>query len=449
MRHGRKTIDKIIHTLCRNGFEAYLAGGAVRDMLLGLEPSDTDVVTDAQTEDIRRIFRGRKVVAAGKSFKVNFIDGIEVATYRNNASSEKPVSKNRKSETVSLQTDLRRRDLTINSMALCPYSGDLTDPFGGLNDLKNKVIRFTENPEARIKEDPCRIVRACRFLAKINGVFDPDSLGAMRHYKHLVKAQVAPERIRLEIIKSLEYAKPSNFFIALQSIGVLADILPALNRCVGLDGGPYHNETVFTHCMMVGDALSPQRIRLRLTGFLHDIGKAETIQTHNGRVRFIGHEKASDRLMDDLKALKFTISELTYIQALINLHMRRIKTDSTPKAVRRFLAACQKRQIDHTDHLRLAIADRKGNLAKPDYTQTQLKAICKRVRTELSGVQPGAFGLADLALTGRDVMRILKISPGPVIGQTLQKLLAAVIDNPWQNTPEHLTALILNEPNHE
>jgi tRNA nucleotidyltransferase/poly(A) polymerase len=427
-------IDKIIHTLCRNKFEAYFAGGAVRDMLLGIEPSDVDVVTDAQTQDIRRIFRGFKVVAAGKSFKVNFIDGIEVATYRNSASSEKP---------VSLQTDLRRRDLTINSMALCPYSGDLTDPFGGLNDLKNKVIRFTQNPEARIKEDPCRIIRACRFLSKIDGVFDPDSLAAMRRYRYLLKAQVAPERLRLEIMKALEYAKPSLFFNALQSVGVLADMLPALNRWVGLDGGPYHNETVFTHCMMVGDALAPQRKQLRLVGFLHDIGKAETIQTHNGRVRFIGHEKATERLMADLKTLRFTISEMAYIQSLINLHMRRIEADSTPKAVRRFLAACQKRQIDHTDHLRLAIADRKGNLAKPDYTQTQLKTICKRIRTELSGAQPSAFRLADLALTGRDVMRILKIPPGPVIGQTLEKLLVAVIDNPQLNTPEQLTAMIL------
>ncbi|MDM8540325.1 CCA tRNA nucleotidyltransferase [Desulfococcaceae bacterium HSG9] len=429
-------IEKIIDTLCRNKFEAYLAGGAVRDMLLGLEPSDTDVVTDARTEDIRRIFRGFKVVAAGKSFKVNFIDGIEVATYRNSVSSEKP---------VSLQTDLKRRDLTINSMALCPYSGDLTDPFGGLNDLKNKIIRFTQNPEARIKEDPCRIVRACRFLSKIDGVFDPDSLAAMRHYKRMVKGQVAPERIRLEIMKALEYAKPSIFFNALQSVGVLADILPTLNRCVGLDGGQYHDETVFTHCMMVGDSLSPQRKRLRLAGFLHDTGKAKTIRIHNGRVRFIGHEKATDRLMADLKMLRFTISELTYIQALINLHMRRIETDTSPKAVRRFLAACQERQIDYTDHLRMAIADRKGNLAKPDYTQTQLKMICKRIRTELSGAQPGAFGLTDLALTGRDVMRIMKISQGPAIGKMLGKLLTAVIDNPHLNTPEHLAALILNE----
>jgi len=428
------TIDNIIHTLCRNGYEAYLAGGAVRDMLLGLEPSDTDVVTDAQTKDIRRIFQRRKVVAAGKSFKVNLVDGIEVATYRNSSPSNQP---------VSLETDLRRRDLTINSMALCPYSGDLTDPFGGLNDLKNKIIRFTDNPDKRIKEDPCRIIRACRFLAKIDGVFDHNSLKAMRYYKRLVKVQVAPERIRLEIIKALEYAKPSIFFIALHSIGVLDDVLPALNRCVGLDGGPYHNETIFAHCMMVGDALSPKRKRLRLAGFLHDAGKAEAIQTHDGRVRFIGHEKMTERLMADLKTLKFTINELTYIQALINLHMRRIKTNSTPKTVRRFLAACQKKQIDYSDHLRLAIADRRGNLAKSDYTQTQLKAICKRIRTELSGALPGAFGLADLALTGRDVMRILKTSQGPVIGQTLKKLLAAVIDNPSLNTPEHLTALIL------
>ncbi len=438
------TIDLIIQTLCRNGFEAYLAGGAVRDLLQGDEPSDVDVVTNAESKDIRRIFRGFKVALAGKSFKVNLVDGVEVATYRESSTFRKPNKKG--GAEASLRSDLKRRDLTINSMALCPYSGVLTDPFGGLHDLNNGIIRFTDHPEARIKEDPCRIVRACRFLAKIEGVLDPDSFVAMRHHKDLVKSEVAPERVRLEIIKTMKCTKPSIFFQALRSVGVLADILPCLDRCVGLDGGPYHNETVFDHCMMVGDALSSRNIMLRLTGYLHDVGKAETVQVDDdGRVRFIGHEKALDRLMADLKSLKFATGEQTYIRSLINLHMRRIKTDSTPKAVRRLLAACQKQKIDYKDHLRLTIADRKGNLAETDYTLSQLKNIYRRIRVELSERPRAAFGIADLALTGRDVMRILEMPQGPLVGRLLRKLLDDVIENPSLNTPDHLAALLRSE----
>lgn len=440
------TIDVIIQTLCRNGFEAYLAGGAVRDLLQGLEPSDVDVVTNAQGKDIRGVFRNFKVASAGKSFMVNLVDGVEVATYRNASAFRNPNQQKQVRTDASLLTDLKRRDLTINSMALCPYSGVLTDPFGGLHDLNNGIIRFTDNPEARIKEDPCRIVRACRFLAKIEGVFDPDSFAVMRHSKDLVKSRVAPERVRLEIMKSMGCAKPSIFFKALRSVGVLGDILPCLDRCVGLDGGPYHNETVFDHCMMVGDALSPRNSMLRLTGFLHDVGKAETVQVHDdGRMRFIGHEKTLDRLMADLKKLKFASSEQTYIRALINLHMRRIKTDSTPKAVRRLLAACQKQNINYKDHLRLTIADRKGNLAETDYTLSQIKGIYRQIRVEISERPRAAFGVADLALSGRDVMRILEIPQGPLVGRLLKKLLDAVIENPSLNTPDHLSALLHNE----
>ncbi|MBW2012167.1 MAG: CCA tRNA nucleotidyltransferase, partial [Deltaproteobacteria bacterium] len=177
------TVYKIIETLCKNGFEAYLAGGCVRDMLMGIEPSDFDVVTDARPDVIKALFRGRRVTVAGRNFSVCIVDGIEVATYRRGRVCSMADPKRNIALSDNIHDDLKRRDLSINSMAFCPYSGDIIDDFNGVDDLKNKVIRFTENPTDRIKEDPCRILRACRFLSKIEGRFDPATFDALCCYK--------------------------------------------------------------------------------------------------------------------------------------------------------------------------------------------------------------------------------------------------------------------------
>jgi tRNA nucleotidyltransferase (CCA-adding enzyme) len=436
------TVYKIIETLCKNGFEAYLAGGCVRDMLMGIEPSDFDVVTDARPDVIKALFRGRRVTVAGRSFNVCIVDGIEVATYRRGRFCSMADPKRNMALSDNIHDDLKRRDLSINAMAFCPYSGDIIDDFNGVDDLKNKVIRFTENPADRIKEDPCRILRACRFLSKIEGRFDPATFDALCRYKTFVKRFVAPERVRLEILKSLEYDRPSIFFKALHDIGVLGDILPCLEKCFGLDGGPDHNETVFDHCMKVGDALPAKSILLRLAGFFHDVGKAETAAFKNGKPVFINHEKAIDGLLSDLMALKFSTDELTFVKNLITIHMRRVDSDTSSKAVRRLIVTLREKGISYTDFLRFKIANRKGNAAKPDFTLSEIKSMAAKFRAELSGETRRAFEKKDLAVTGFDVMRILGVPAGPVVGQTLQTLMDAVIDDPALNTYEKLTRLI-------
>jgi tRNA nucleotidyltransferase (CCA-adding enzyme) len=437
-----KIVYNIIETLCKNGFEAYFAGGFVRDMLMGVEPSDFDVATNARPDVIKALFRDRKVTVAGKSFNVCIVDGIEVATYRRGRF-RSMTDPNRNVELAdNIHEDLKRRDLSINSMAFCPYSGDIIDDFNGAADLKDKVIRFTANPADRIREDPCRILRACRFLSKIEGRFDSASFDALCRYKTTVKAFVAPERVRGEVLKALEYDRPSIFFKALHDIGVLGDILPCLEKCFGLDGGPYPNETVFDHCMKVGDALSAKRPLLRLAGFLHDVGKAETAGFKNGRLTFIGHETAIDGLLSDLSALKFSTDEWTFVKDLVNIHMRKVDADTSPQAVRRLIVVLRGKRIPYTDFLRFKIANKKGNTLKPDLTLSEIKSMAARFRAELSSDKPRAFVIKDLAVTGFDVMRILDVPAGPVVGRTLQSLLDAVIDDPGLNTYENLTRLI-------
>lgn len=437
-----QTVYKIIETLCKNGFEAYLAGGCVRDMFMGIDPSDFDVVTDARPDVIKALFRGRRVTVAGRNFSVCIVDGIEVATYRRGRVCSMADPKRNMALSDNIHDDLKRRDLSINSMAFCPYSGDIIDDFKGVDDLKNKVIRFTENPADRIKEDPCRILRACRFLSKIEGRFDPATFDALCRYKTFVKRFVAPERVHLEILKALEYDRPSIFFKALHDIGVLGDILPCLEKCFGLHGGPDHNETVFDHCMKVGDAVSAKSVLLRLAGFFHDVGKAESAEFKNGKPAFINHEKTIGGLLSDLMALKFSTDELTFVKNLITIHMKRVDSDTSPKAVRRLIVTLREKKISYTDFLRFKIANRKGNILKPDFTLSEIKSMAAKFRTELSGDTPGAFEKKDLAVTGCDVMRILDVPAGPVVGQTLQTLMDAVIDDPGLNTYEKLTRLI-------
>jgi tRNA nucleotidyltransferase (CCA-adding enzyme) len=438
-----RSVKRIIAKLCSNGFEAFLAGGAVRDILLGVTPADMDIVTNAGCQKIRALFHRHRVIEAGKSFPVCLVDGIEVATYRTFRQWHPPCSPQTALLANSLYDDLKCRDFTINSMAMCPYSGDIIDPFGGMADLKAKTIRFTANPMDRISEDPCRILRACRFLAKLDGRFDPATYTALCRSRKMVVASVAPERIRLEIMKALAYAKPSLFFQALHDIGVLADILPSLDGCYPIDGGPYHGESVFSHCLMTGDALSPKRPILRLAGYLHDTGKANTKAVRNGRMTFYGHEHAIDCALSDLRALRFSAAELAFIQAITHMHMRKIDIDTSSRIVRRLLAALKNCGLCYQDYLRLKIADRRGNLAKPDYNCGEIKRKLTRFKRELDDQEKkAALTIKDLAVTGVDVMRVLDIGPGPVVGRVLDDLIKAVLDDPTLNDFKTLIGLI-------
>ncbi len=203
------------------------------------------------------------------------------------------------------ESDLAARDLTLNALAFDPVSKRILDPFNGRKDMENGVIRFTKDPEARIKEDPVRMVRACRFVGLIEGSLSVSSLDAVIACRHLIE-KTAKERIRHEIMRAMQLDTPSLFFKSLKETGLLRMILPSLDRCYDLDGGPFHGETVFEHCMLVGDALSKKHPLLRLAGFLHDVGKFDAASTKDGRLTFASHDKKTRTLVDDLKKLRFS-----------------------------------------------------------------------------------------------------------------------------------------------
>ena len=421
----------VIDTLRRNGFQAYIAGGAVRDFLLKRKPDDFDILTNASIKEVTIVFQDQKIKTMGKTFPICTINGIEISSGR------------AKFDPANFpESDLAQRDFTINSMAWDPISKNIIDPFNGKKDLEDAMIRFTKDPEKRIAEDPARMIRACRFAALINGSFSLSSLELILANKDKLDTFVAKERIQSEIIKAMGLKRPSLFFKALKKTGLLSKIFPSLDRCHGLDGGPHHGETVFEHCLMVGDALSKSMPVLRLAGFLHDAGKFDAANIKEGKLTFAGHENHTRAVIHDLERLRFSIRDITHITSLIKTHMRPLTDQTTPKAARRLLSMLDNNGLDYRDFMRMRIADKKGNLAKRPYTISEIRIRLKKIFAQMEGQK--TFDMNHLKINGNDIIRILGLEPGPDVGRIKRQLFEMVLDDPEVNNYNDLEKLCLS-----
>jgi tRNA nucleotidyltransferase (CCA-adding enzyme) len=421
--------------LASAGYNAYLVGGAVRDLMLGMPPGDADILTDADPDEVCALFRDQRVRRVGQRFSICLVDGVEVASCRYPKASDRMAA-----DPGFPAADLSMRDLTVNSMALDPFSGQVVDPFGGKQDLCDRVIRFTRNPAARILEDPLRLVRACRFAARDGWEMDPASAEAIADHSGLLAQGAAPERVQAELLKAMSLNHPSRFFTLLHDTGLLTAILPCLDRCHGLDGGPHHGESVFEHCLLVGDALPPGQPLLRLAGYIHDAGKYEAAVVKEGRLTFAGHETHDQAISGDLEALRFSRQDTAYILSLVRVHMRPLNPDSTPKAVRRLLAMLDGLGLGYRDFLRLRIADRKANLAKTPYTLSEIRVRLEKILAQRNPETPTTLNA--LAITGREICNLLKMPPGPGVGRIKQHLFDQVLADPSLNTPDRLAELV-------
>lgn len=459
--------DKIrifLSQLNENGHRAYVVGGAVRDLLLGLEPYDFDIATSATPGQIKETFKYlAKVKQIDASFPVVEVDGIEIASFR------KDVYRN--GVTIStvrvdnLETDLARRDLTVNAMAL-DRDGELYDPFNGRYDLQNKLIRFVGedtsetgihdliNAEKRIEEDPCRMLRACRFRALLDGEFTSETKTALQHKAYLLK-QVPKERIRLEILKAMQYKNASTFFIALHEIKVLDEIFPSLEACFAKDHGQYHDEDIFTHMMIAGDYAFAKMTRhckntpiFRLTCFLHDVGKSEP-NMKDGEIHFYDHEyKGADFLKVELKALKFTTAEIKYATNLVLVHMRgsvKMSPKTTRKLIKRFLEL----DVNWKEWLALKVCDKAANTSKEPFTNGRVQKIARKFTHELSPISSNeakpCFTHKELAISGTHIQKLLGINASPIIGVILEHCLNRVLSEPSLNTRENLEREIIGK----
>ena len=438
----------IIDRLCGCGYHAYVVGGATRDMLSGCDPKDVDLVTNASPKEIELLFQGHDVKKVGKSFGVIVVDGNEVATFRHDVYTGLDARACQVTFAGSIEEDLSRRDLTINAMAFCDVSGDLIDPHNGREDLKKRIIRFVGNPEERIQEDPNRIVRACRFLAVIDGRFERKTYEALRACGHYVRDHVAPDRLRKEILKAMKIRRASRFFCALHDIGALPHIFPSMEACYNHPHGPHHLEDVFDHLMICGDVISEKHPLLKLTGYLHDVGKPTQFKYNpdKGHHTFWEHAKTGSAMVgNEMRRLRFSNKEVDYVSALVATHMRSVRGLS-PKAVRRLLRTLNRDGIDFKDFLRLLLADRTANLAKAPFEICDVKKMLNIFAEENEG---GTFSVRDLKVTGKDVMGILKIPSGPQVGTVLNQLFERVLNEGRElNSRETLLAMISDVKRH-
>ena len=432
----------LIKTLVHNGHKAYIIGGFVRDKILGKKPSDADIVTSARPDEIQTIFQNENVKVVGKSFGVVIVNNIEIATFRKdkyNILNDKDVEIQ---FSDTLKEDTERRDFTFNAIAL-DLDENYYDFHNGINDLKDQKIRFIGNPYARIKEDPNRILRACRFKALIDGNFEKETLEALKNAKELI-TYVAYERIHKEVMKTMStIQKASKFFQSMKEIGILEYIFPSLNDCIGVAHNRFHKEYVFVHNMLCGNAISCKYPLLKLTGYLHDIGKPNTkiYNIQDEDFNFINHEEEGAIIAEkELTELKFSNDETKYISDMIKYHML---TTKSPKSCRKVLRKLNDCDLSWKDFIRLKIADRKAKIGSPHLAISQIKDMIGTFESIINKKEP--FNLKQLAVDGFDVMMILKLQPGPEIGKILNQLFELVLEDPNLNERETLIEIMKGE----
>lgn len=442
-------LQKMNNIFEKNGFKAYLVGGAVRDMFMNKEASDWDVATDATPEQVISAFK--KVIPTGiahGTVTVHFMgEEIEVTTFR----IEQGYSDGRHPDKVSyasdIEEDLSRRDFTMNAIAVSLKDGSIVDPFNGKADIKNKVIRSVGNPLERFNEDGLRPIRAIRFASQLGFEIETNTLQAISNEKVLQKTStISIERFRDELVKLLKSPKPSVGLKLLESTNIMKLFLPELlegRNCIQNDVRGYHVFDVLDHNFYSCDGAPVHKVNVRLAALLHDIGKpaSKVVKvTDEGEIyNFFSHEKYSETIARKLLTkLRFSNNEINNVCHLIENHMFHYEESWSDAAIRRFVVRVKPENIE--DLIDLRLADMYGKYNMPIQIKEsnacdlliQLQDRIKKIQEENS-----AFTLKSLAVSGKDLMEI-GIPSGKLIGKILDSLLETVLDDPKQNSKDVL-----------
>ncbi len=430
-------VIQLLYTIKNHGYKAYVVGGAIRDLLLGKEPEDWDVATDASPDDLKNIFR--HVVPTGiKHGTVSvIIEGktIEVTRFRD-----------RFGTSGDIKEDLRCRDFTINAIAYDPFEKKIVDPWGGLGDIKKGIVRAVENPEERFNEDPLRVLRAIRLAASFGFSIESDTAQAIPGFAERLK-NVSVERIRDEFLKILDTDEPSSPVDTCRKLKILAVILPELLEGYGIKQNNYHRYDVYWHSLKTADFIHKDPY-LRWVGLLHDVGKPQTRKIIDGVCHFYGHARASARLaVQIMKKWRFSNAEIEKAEKLIENHMLHDFKSWKPSTFRRLIIRVGKENIK--DLLFLWKADRLAHGIEPeDKIEKDFEILQTKISRCLETFE--VFSVKDLRISGRDIMEILGVEPGPVVGDVLHRLLEEVIKSPEKNNTADLRALVREmKPIHE
>ncbi len=415
-------IIKVMDRLHRAGFQAYVVGGSVRDTLLNRPVIDWDVATDARAETVTRLFQrtvptgiehGTVTVLIGKS-------AVEVTTFRQDGD----YRDHRRPAAVqfvgTIESDLGRRDFTINALAWDLEQGRLLDPYGGVNDLKRRCIRTVGKPSARFAEDALRLMRAARFAAQLGFTLEPATLAAMSAQAPLI-AHISHERVRDELVKILNSPRPGDGLRLLYRTALLKWILPELYRA---------HKDIREHRFRTADCLRQQGAdtAVLLAGLLHGLGKAAR-PSDNGT-------PWSEKL---LRRLCFSNHDIKRVSHLIRKQAIDYEKHYSDAELRFLIADIGREAVDDVWQLRLAdVAARRPAKRK---IRQKLVTLGKRLKQQLR--QPAAYSVSEVVVNGEDVKQVCGLRQGRKVGSVLSELLKLVLQQPELNQREILLQVLI------
>ncbi|MDR3748578.1 MAG: CCA tRNA nucleotidyltransferase [Acidobacteriota bacterium] len=460
----KRHATNVVRTLRERGFQAYFAGGCVRDMLLGLTPTDYDVATDARPAEVMRIFPDTYAVGAqfgvvlvplkkpaeaketwpekphpSEAVGLGGVTGdhpnyVEVATFRNDGTYTDGRHPDQVSYSDDPQEDVQRRDFTINGLLMDPLDDHcVLDFVGGRDDLEAGIIRAIGDPERRFAEDKLRMLRAVRFAARFGYTIERETLAAIPRLAPQIK-QVSRERVRDELTKMLTEGRARQAFELLHSTGLLREVLPEIERMHGVEQPPeYHPEgDVWIHTMLLLEKLPPHVSRTLAWGtLLHDVGKPPTFRVAPDRIRFDGHVEVGVRMAEEIaRRLHFSNEETRQIMALVANHMRFADAQRMKEStLKRFLRL--PKFDEHLELHRIDCLSSHGNLALYDFVRE------RRAQIPEEEIRPTPL------LTGEDLIA-LGYKPGPRFGDILSALEDAQLEGAL-HTREEAHSFVLSQ----
>ncbi len=414
-------VIELLDRLRARGFCAWVVGGAVRDWLLGRDPCDWDVVTDAPPQEVQALFKHVIPVGLVHGILIVISGGVPIE-----------VTGCPGRGTEGLLPDLARRDFTLNAMAIAYPQGRLIDPHGGRKDLAAQRLRAVGRAAERFAEDPVRTLRAVRLVSVYGFHLHRATALALKQGVPRLST-TAIERIRDELAKLVVGRYVVEAFRLARGFGLLSYLVPELLEGVRRKQNEHHIHDIYHHAIDVVDR-SPQRLPVRLAALLHDIAKPRVRKKVAGKYRFYGHEiVGAEMTREILERLRFPSRLVKRVETLVRHHLLIDVNRWKDGAVRRLVLRVGPELID--DLLDLAVADQMSH-RDPEEAVRSLENLRRRIREQL---EAGTLvQTRDLAVNGRDVMRVLGIAPGRRVGEVLQALHREVLEHPENNNRELL-----------
>jgi tRNA nucleotidyltransferase (CCA-adding enzyme) len=436
-----KEVREVSRALSAAKFENYLVGGCVRDLLLGREPKDWDLTTNATPEEIVALFphtfyenQFGTVGVVNDEAEDEKLKIVEVTPYRLESGYSDARHPDKVSWGKTLAEDLARRDFTINALAYDIEKEELIDLYEGEKDIKDKIIRTVGKPEERFSEDALRMLRALRLASELGFALAHETQSAIGENANLLE-KISKERIRDEFTKIIMSENPAIALDMAARLGVLDYISPEFEKGIGVEQNKAHAYTVWEHLLRSLNHAAAKNfpLHVRLAALFHDIAKPHTKAMKNGQATFYGHEVVGSRIVKKtLEDLRFSKDIIDKVYKLVRWHMFFSDTEQISKsAVRRIVRNVTPELI--WDLMDMRVADRIGT-GRPKETPYRLR----KYKSLIEEVMRDPISVKQLKVNGEDVMKLTGTTGGPHIGFILEILLSEVLENPEKNTKEYL-----------